>query len=342
MLTLTWVLSRAKGSGRTHSFSTRTLMISRTTAFEEAGAVGRTPDRDASGDRSGSGSLLVVAAWCGLVSGLLEVGATVLRKQTVEVNQFYWTSRHFVWLVPLIDLAIFLGLGMVLSVTAWLSRRRLEGCSARVVGGLALLPPLLAAFPGIYGLAGTIPDPGDRGAAAPLSAAPCRRSMVGPGHPSAHGRICDHRGGDPLGPGLGGGLARGARPRPSPGSPNVLLIVLDTVAADHLSLHGYHRLTSPTLGELARTRRLLQRGAGDLILDATISWEHVHGTMAPRAFGWLADSARPNSSDRGRVPALAGLHHRRLRGQLAVLWLGLRAGAGSPRIGITAIPGSPP
>ncbi len=35
------------------------------------------------------------------------------------------------------------------------------------------------------------------------------------------------------------------------GAPNVLLIVLDTVRADHLSLYGYHRDTSPRLRTLA-------------------------------------------------------------------------------------------
>ena len=43
-----------------------------------------------------------------------------------------------------------------------------------------------------------------------------------------------------------------ARPLPSPGSPNVLLIVMDTVAAGHLSLYGYGRNTSTTLDELAK------------------------------------------------------------------------------------------
>src|SRR5262249_40669285 len=42
------------------------------------------------------------------------------------------------------------------------------------------------------------------------------------------------------------------RPLPSASSPHVLWIVLDTVAADHLSLHGYGRPTSPTLESLAR------------------------------------------------------------------------------------------
>ena len=36
-----------------------------------------------------------------------------------------------------------------------------------------------------------------------------------------------------------------------PGSPNVLMIVLDTVRADHLSPYGYHRDTSPNLARLA-------------------------------------------------------------------------------------------
>ena len=39
---------------------------------------------------------------------------------------------------------------------------------------------------------------------------------------------------------------------PPPDAPNVLLIVLDTVRADHLSLYGYRRPTSPTLERLAR------------------------------------------------------------------------------------------
>ena len=43
-----------------------------------------------------------------------------------------------------------------------------------------------------------------------------------------------------------------SRPLPSGDSPNVLLIVLDTVRADRLSLYGYRRPTSPTLERLAK------------------------------------------------------------------------------------------
>jgi arylsulfatase A-like enzyme len=45
-------------------------------------------------------------------------------------------------------------------------------------------------------------------------------------------------------------VARLAKPRRN--TPNVLLIVLDTVRADHLSLHGYNRATSPNLERLAQ------------------------------------------------------------------------------------------
>ena len=44
-----------------------------------------------------------------------------------------------------------------------------------------------------------------------------------------------------------------SRPLPQATAPNVLLIVLDTVRADHLSLYGYERPTSPNLERFART-----------------------------------------------------------------------------------------
>ena len=42
------------------------------------------------------------------------------------------------------------------------------------------------------------------------------------------------------------------RPLPPGDPPNVLLIVMDTVRADRLSLYGYHRPTSPALEALAK------------------------------------------------------------------------------------------
>lgn len=41
--------------------------------------------------------------------------------------------------------------------------------------------------------------------------------------------------------------------------PNVLLIVLDTVRADHMSCYGYHRKTTPNIDEFVRSARLYQK-----------------------------------------------------------------------------------
>jgi arylsulfatase A-like enzyme len=64
------------------------------------------------------------------------------------------------------------------------------------------------------------------------------------------------------------------RPLPPAGSPNVLLIVLDTVRADRLSLYGYERSTTPTL------ERLAQRGIRFDEARATAPWTlPSHGSM---------------------------------------------------------------
>ena len=57
-----------------------------------------------------------------------------------------------------------------------------------------------------------------------------------------------------------------SQPLPSPTAPNIVLIVLDTVGADHLSLLGYNRPTSPTFEELA------SRGISFRRARATSSW----------------------------------------------------------------------
>ena len=54
-------------------------------------------------------------------------------------------------------------------------------------------------------------------------------------------------------------LPAAAPAAPVPGRPNVLLIVLDTVRADHLSLYGYRRRTSPNLDALAADSLVFDR-----------------------------------------------------------------------------------
>ena len=82
-----------------------------------------------------------------------------------------------------------------------------------------------------------------------------------------------------------------ARPLPPPGSPNVLLIVMDTVAAGHLSLHGYDRATSTTLVELAERGIRFDSARAAVIMDAAISCDHVYRAMVARALGRLVYAA---------------------------------------------------
>ncbi len=195
---------------------------------------------------------LVLWAWCGLTSGLLEVGTIVVRKHTFDTNHLYGMSRHFVWLIPATNLCLFLAVGAIscLAVLVWPHRG--GWLAARGLCTLSILPPLLVAFPQIYGLAWLVVAVGIAARLVP-SLAQHRdgfRRLVRVTLPAAAGlvpllaaslwvsdRIAERR--------------EQTRPLPPPGTPNVLLIVLDTVAADHLSLHGYNRHTSATLDELA-------------------------------------------------------------------------------------------
>lgn len=212
-------------------------------------------------------SFLLLSAWCGLLSGLLEVGATIVRKRAFDVNQFYWTTRHFVWLVPLVDLAIFVAAGMVLWIPIRVGGQRGRRWSARALCTLTLLAPFWAAFTRIYSVAGIILVLGASVRLVPMLE-PYHgglRRMVRLSLPFLVGLVLILAARIWLGDRQRMG-AEAARPLPPPGSENVLLIVLDTVGAGHLSGYGYPRPTSPTLDELASLGIRFDRA------QATSSW----------------------------------------------------------------------
>ena len=68
-------------------------------------------------------------------------------------------------------------------------------------------------------------------------------------------------------------------------SPNILLVVLDTVRADRLSLYGYERSTTPNLERLSKRgiRFDLAQRRPHRSLDAGLDREHVHRPLAARA-----------------------------------------------------------
>src|SRR5215469_12292305 len=109
--------------------------ISPAAVMKETGVAGTTAPASVA-DRLCAHHLLILSLWCGLVAGPLEVGATIVRKHTLDLNRFYWMSRHFVWLIPLTNLLIFLVLGVVLAVLALCWPRRGSWLATRLLCAL--------------------------------------------------------------------------------------------------------------------------------------------------------------------------------------------------------------
>jgi arylsulfatase A-like enzyme len=105
------------------------------------------------------------------------------------------------------------------------------------------------------------------------------------------------------------------RPPAASGSPNVLLVVLDTVRADHLGLSGYDRATSPRLD--ARARR-----DGVVFTQARSTTPYTLGSHASLFTGhWaIQTSARTNAALDDRLPTLA--EHLRDRGFATAAFMG--------------------
>jgi len=197
--------------------------------------------------------VLILAGWCGLAAGLLEVGARILCRYINPANRLYQVSRHFVWVAPLTYLLLFLAMGLFLAAVAWLWPGRGGWFSRRLIVACALVPALMVAGPQIYVLAWITVASGAATRLVPwLERQPieARRWMLW-SFPGLLGLVMVMAGSVFAGNWLKE-RREARRPLPPVGSPNVLLIVLDTVRADHLSLYGYHRTTTPKLEQLAK------------------------------------------------------------------------------------------
>jgi arylsulfatase A-like enzyme len=196
--------------------------------------------------------LLVLAAWCGLAGGELEVASRVVPRFLGSTHRLYLMTRHFVWLVPLVNLVLFLGLGAFLILSARLWPRRAGWLGPRLIVALALLPVLAMAGRRIYIEAWFLLALGVAFRIAPaLERHPAgwRRWLLLSG-PVLVSLVLLQAASIPFGDQVKQ-WREDARPLPPTGAPNVLLIVLDTVRADHLGVYGYKRATSPTLDKLA-------------------------------------------------------------------------------------------
>ena len=128
-------------------------MNSQTAAVTKAEVLGSSIPDLANQRRLGFIAILVLSAWCGLIAGLLEVGTIVLRKHLVDPDRLYKMSLHFIWLIPLSNVCVFVTLGLLGCGIALVWPRSGRWLVKRFLCALLLLPSVLVAFPRIYALA---------------------------------------------------------------------------------------------------------------------------------------------------------------------------------------------
>jgi arylsulfatase A-like enzyme len=193
--------------------------------------------------------------WFGLGTGLLELGLVYARNHVSGLSAFgsLQISRHFPWMIPLANLSLFLVWGLVVGVLGRFWNPIRGRVSLYLLSFPACLAPLLV-FPGLYWIAYLA-------LAAALAKWVCRwicavpaqfRLIVVTSLPllvMTTFLLAAWKGRQIA---LGERWAVAALPEPERGTMNVLLMVMDTVRADRLSLYGYPRDTTPSLKRIAR------------------------------------------------------------------------------------------
>ena len=213
--------------------------------------------------------LMLLSIWLGLVTGLLELGLVYARSHVVGWSTLsaLQISRHFPWMIPLANLVLFLGWGLVIVLIGRLWRRIGGQPSILLLSFPACLAPLLV-FPGLYRIAYVALAAGFATSVARwISAVPvqfCR--LMTTSLPVLFMAICLFGGWKGGQMALGERWAISASPELKRGGMNVLFLVMDTVRADRLSLHAYKRQTTPNL------QRIAARGVRFDHAQATAPW----------------------------------------------------------------------
>ena len=221
--------------------------------------------------RLGAVSAFTMSVWFGLSTGLLELGLTLVQKPLHDPSPgFFRINRQIVWTIPTFNLALFALVGVLLAVVVRLRPTRSVRLCAGSLGLLSIATLMLssrrlhplACFILAGGFAYRVTFRIERNLAAfqrivRLSLFPLAGGMIGL-----------------VGFSLGAQMLREHKvmaslptvPANGPDAPNVLLVVLDTVRADRLSVYGYERETTPNLARLAR------RGVRFTQARSTASW----------------------------------------------------------------------
>lgn len=199
-----------------------------------------------------AGWIALAAIWLGLATGFGEVALRwLVQNRILGIPLFY--SPHFVWMAPLAEGLLFGTVGGLLVVATRLWPRVLPPARALTVPVFLAFLTLALMIPGLHPLAAGLVAAGFAVHAArflrrqPVFPRLVRRTVLPLAAVVLALAIGVH-----AWQALAERRALAAIPEPAPESPNVLLIVLDTVRAQSLSLYGHERATSPELDRFAR------------------------------------------------------------------------------------------
>lgn len=219
------------------------------------------------GSRESAADIVTMALWFGMLSGFVEVAARLIgQKQLLDLWLYF--GPQYLWMAPLTGAVVFAVAALLLLLA---SRRwpRLASFRAAVITfTLVAAFSLMLLYPKLHKLAALVLAAGIAVQASRILARRARsfralvqRTVVVLGALvlalaiGVHGWqwLTERRALAKLPPAPGG-------------APNVLLIVLDTVRAQNLSLYGYERRTTPELERLAASGIRFERAL------STASW----------------------------------------------------------------------
>ncbi|MFN8574365.1 MAG: sulfatase [Gemmatimonadaceae bacterium] len=193
-------------------------------------------------------SAFVCAVSSAIAAALLQVVIASTRRFALQ--EFIWVSRDFVWMVPVGYLTVFVGLALpLILITLVLPNQIADRTPVFCFGTLATLGVVLM-FPGVHPLASLIISVG-AGVRLAMSASPAaigRRWRWWTGAAASLALVAGWREMTYRRTEARATSSLAAAPQHSP---NVLLIILDTVRAASMSFMGYGRPTTPELAKLA-------------------------------------------------------------------------------------------
>jgi hypothetical protein len=191
---------------------------------------------------------LLLAAAFGLTAGFLELVGLVLTKHLLHTTEYYKQGRFFPWALPVANLAILMVPGVLVAGLNWLRpglfplRAAAWLLATLALWGFCLNMPM-AGWAGLL-LAAGLGRPIGRIILSLLSGSPRRIRLTVAALVSLLAAIATVSIG---GQAIVEYTTTARLPSPPSEAANVLLLVMDTVRAESLSLHGYKRDTTPHL-----------------------------------------------------------------------------------------------